>query len=308
MEFYKEELKKSLEDTIEGLEKHSQDAIALDLFYTAVKNSKSLEEYVIPFVADKIESAIFSIEFNLEQKEKLGLDTDVKLGVYVDDLKKNNWDNHNLPTFSEPSLEQSSFSAKVKLMGIEYKEKLNNDSDSFSLYRQTINQTIEELKVSDNVYNEYGLPRNSQTFDIAKFKKLIDNGIECVFDDYIDADKEYLDLAELKELSNYFNEVKAVYGLEVKYREIPNNDSDLKFEILMKKVSENFMKETLDEIFPDKDELNKGDLKELQNYSNEKLEQNESYTKKYSLVEIEKDRAENEKLKKEKKKDEEFEY
>jgi len=41
---------------------------------------------------------------------------------------------------------------------------------------------------------------------------------------------------------------------------------------------------------------------------NEKLEQNESYTKKYSLVEIEKDRAENEKLKKEKKKDEEFEY
>lgn len=37
MEFYKEELKKSLEDTIEGLEKHSQDAIALDLFYTAVK-------------------------------------------------------------------------------------------------------------------------------------------------------------------------------------------------------------------------------------------------------------------------------
>lgn len=119
MEFYKEELKKSLEDTIEGLEKHSQDAIALDLFYTAVKNSKSLEEYVIPFVADKIESAIFSIEFNLEQKEKLGLDTDVKLGVYVDDLKKNNWDNHNLPIFSEPSLEQSSFSAKVKLMGIE---------------------------------------------------------------------------------------------------------------------------------------------------------------------------------------------
>lgn len=69
MEFYKEELKKSLEDTIEGLEKHSQDAIALDLFYTAVKNSKSLEEYVIPFVADKIESAIFSIEFNLEQNE-----------------------------------------------------------------------------------------------------------------------------------------------------------------------------------------------------------------------------------------------
>ena len=104
-------------------------------------------------------------------------------------------------------------------MGIEYKEKLNNDSDSFSLYRQTINQTIEELKVSDNVYNEYGLPRNSQTFDIAKFKKLIDNGIESVFDDYIDADKEYLDLAELKELSNYFNEVKAVYGLEVKYTE-----------------------------------------------------------------------------------------
>lgn len=219
MEFYKEELKKSLEDTIEGLEKHSQDAIALDLFYTAVKNSKSLEEYVIPFVADKIESAIFSIEFNLEQKEKLGLDTDVKLGVCVDDLKKNNWDIHNLPTFSEPSLEQSSFSAKVKLMGIEYKEKLNNDSDSFSLYRQTINQTIEELKISENVYNEYGLPRNSQTFDIAKFKKLIDNGIENVIDDYIDADKEYLDLAELKELSNYFNEVKAVYGLEVKYTE-----------------------------------------------------------------------------------------
>ena len=87
------------------------------------------------------------------------------------------------------------------------------------MYRQTINQTIEELKVSDNVYNEYGLPRNSQTFDIAKFKKLIDNGIECVFDDYIDVDKEYLDLAELKELSNYFNEVKAVYGLEVKYTE-----------------------------------------------------------------------------------------
>ena len=76
----------------------------------------------------------------------------------------------------------------------------------------------------------------------------------------------------------------------------------------MKKVSKNFMKETLDEIFPDKDELNKGDLKELQNYSNEKLEQNESYTKKYSLDEIAKDRAENEKLKKEMKKDEEFEY
>lgn len=216
MEFYKEELKKSLEGTIEGLEKHSQDAIALDLFYTAVKNSKSLEEYVIPFVAEKIESAIFSIEFNLEKKEKLGLDTDVKLGVYVDDLKKNNWDNHNLPSFSEPSLEQSSFSAKVKLMGIEYKEKLNDDN--FSLYRQTINQTIEELKTSNDAYDQYGLPRNSQTFDIVKFKKLIDNGIENVIDDYVD-DKEYLDLAELKELSNYFNEVKAVYGLEVKYTE-----------------------------------------------------------------------------------------
>ena len=63
------------------------------------------------------------------------------------------------------------------------------------------------------------MPRNSQTFDIVKFKKLIDNGIENVIDDYIDADKDYLDLAELKELSNYFNEVKAVYGLEVKYTE-----------------------------------------------------------------------------------------
>ena len=105
-----------------------------------------------------------------------------------------------------------------------------------------------------------------------------------------------------------YNKVKDEIEKEYREREIPNNDSDLKFEILMKKVSENFMKETLDEIFPDKDELNKGDLKELQNYSNEKLEQNESYTKKYSLDEIAKDRAENEKLKKEMKKDEEFEY
>lgn len=152
MEFYKEELKKSLEDTIEGLEKHSQDAIALDLFYTAVKNSKSLEEYVIPFVADKIESAIFSIEFNLEQKEKLGLDTDVKLGVYVDDLKKNNWNNHNLPTFSEPSLEQSSFSAKVKLMGIEYKEKLKIErGQEYYNKIRNMNEELVEIGAKDSV-------------------------------------------------------------------------------------------------------------------------------------------------------------
>ena len=105
-----------------------------------------------------------------------------------------------------------------------------------------------------------------------------------------------------------YNKVKDEIEKEYREKEIPNNDSDLKFEILMEKVSENFMKETLDEIFPDKEELNKGDLKELQNYSNEKLKQNESYKKKYSLVEIAKDRVENEKLKKEKKKEEEYEY
>lgn len=41
-----------------------------------------------------------------------------------------------------------------------------------------------------------------------------------------------------------YNKVKDEIEKEYREREIPNNDSDLKFEILMKKVSENFMKET----------------------------------------------------------------
>lgn len=138
-----------------------------------------------------------------------------------------------------------------------------------------------------------------------KLAKYFANNSNCMLDSCDTAFQLYQVEKQNKPI---YNKVKDEIEKEYREKEIPNNDSDLKFEILMEKVSENFMKETLDEIFPDKEELNKGDLKELQNYSNEKLKQNESYTKKYSLVEIAKDRVENEKLKKEKKKDEEYEY
>ena len=169
-----------------------------------------------------------------------------------------------------------------------------------------IDETIYSLEHHGTKYDNPEIYNyESETVYKEKLAKEFADNSNCELNSYNSAFQIYQIETQNKPL---YNKVKEEIEKEFKEKNVLDNNSDFKFKILMKKVSENFIKETLEEVFPNKKELNKGDLKEFLNYCNEKLEVNHSYTKKYTLEEIEKDRTENAILQEKNKEKREIEY